>query len=263
MVLSVKATAMIFEEKLIFHPTKYPAGNWETQERQPCAIEEVHLKTSDGVSLNAWFLKGHDTRRMMIYFHGNAGHIADRYDWGCALTQVPANVLMVDYRGYGKSEGSPHEAGLYLDAESAWHFLREQKGAQEDDIWVYGKSLGGAPATHLAQRYKPGALILQSTFTSIPDMAAVIMPWAPRFLVRTQFANVEKLPAIRSPTMVIHSKEDELIPFRMAEALFGASANPYQLLSFDGYGHNDLVFAKGKDIIHAMSKMAHATLDGT
>jgi uncharacterized protein len=256
LLFTAEAAAMIFEEKLIFHPTRYPAGDWQTQDRQPCAIEEVELKTQDGVRLHAWFLKREDTSRILIYFHGNAGHIADRYDWGCALTNVPASVLMVDYRGYGKSEGSPDEAGVYLDAEAAWNFAREKKQAQTENIWLYGKSLGGAAATHLARHHTAGALVLQSTFTSIPDMADQLMSWVPQFLVRTQMANVKNLPQIQTPTMVIHSKSDDLIPFSMGESLYQAAANPYAFLTFDGYGHNDLVSARGEEIVKAMGKMA-------
>ena len=244
-----------FERALIYYPTQYPDGRWQTEGRGPCSVEDVYFSAEDGTKTHGWWLENTESPHVLIYFHGNAGSIANRYEWGCQLTQVPASVLMVEYRGYGKSEGSPGEKGFYQDADAIWTWLTQTRGVPESNIILYGKSLGGASATELALHHNPRALVLQSTFTSIPEMAKRVIPWVPKFLVQTQFDNLAKLPRITAPTLIIHSRADEIIPYAMSTANAKAAANLSGHLSFDGYGHNYLVDGRGSEIVEAIAKL--------
>lgn len=240
---------MSFDGALIFHPSKFPEGNWATEGRGPCTAEDIYFTAEDGIQTHAWFLKNDASDKVLVYYHGNAGSIADRFEWGCQLTQTGASVLMVEYRGYGRSGGSPSEVGFYQDIEAVWQWLRGTAGFAPKDIVLYGKSLGGAVATELALRHEPGALVLQSTFTSIPDMAKKIFPGVPKFLVPTKMDSLKKLPGIDCPVMVIHSQQDEIVPFEMGQSLAKATQNLHAFAHYKGYGHNDLVMGKGEDIV--------------
>ncbi|MBT6178425.1 MAG: alpha/beta fold hydrolase, partial [Deltaproteobacteria bacterium] len=143
---------MSFDGALIFYPSLYPEGNWETQGRGSCAAEDVFFEAEDGVTTHGWFLKNESSDKVLVYYHGNAGSIADRFEWGCQLTQAGVSVLMVEYRGYGKSSGKPSEKGFYRDIEAVWQWLTGAAGFSSHDIVLYGKSLGGAVATELALR---------------------------------------------------------------------------------------------------------------
>jgi len=247
--LVLGAFAVSFDSALIFYPSRFPEGNWQTQGRGPCTAEDVFFTAEDGVKTHGWYLQNPSSKKVIVYYHGNAGSIADRFEWGCDLSGAGASVLMVEYRGYGKSEGKPGEKGFYKDVEAVWTWLTKTAGFSAQDIVLYGKSLGGAMATELAKRHGPAALILQSTFTSIPDMASKIFPGLPQFLVPTKMESAKKLSAIDSPVMVIHSHQDEVIPFAMGQELAAKAKNLHGFVEFSGYGHNDLITGKGEEIV--------------
>ena len=253
--LMIGGMVVFFEESLIYFPTKYPIGNWNTSNRKPCGIEDVYFEAADGVKTHGWFLERPKSDRVLVYFHGNAGSIADRYEWGCQLVQSGASVLMVEYRGYGRSEGRPGEAGFYEDAEAVWTWLLEKRGYLAHQIVLYGKSLGGAVAAELALRHPPGALILQSTFTSIPEMAKRVVPFVPKFLIRTRFDTQMKVPNIACPILVIHSEADEIVPFAMGERLANAAPNLKEFMRFSSYGHNDLIWNEAASIIAGIRRL--------
>jgi hypothetical protein len=240
---------MLFENRFIYFPSRYPEGSWERARRGPVPIEDVWLAASDGVRLHAWFVRGAAPTVTILFFHGNAGNVSDRLDWLIEVAGLPADVLALDYRGYGRSEGRPSEAGLYQDAEAAYRWLTEERRVPPARLVLYGKSLGGGPACELAARRPARALILQSTFTNVPDMARVALPFMPRALVRTRFDNLAKVARITVPTLIVHSRDDEMIPFAMAERLHGAAAGPKRLAAFRGAGHNELIPLQGKKLI--------------
>ena len=152
--------------------------------------------------------------------------------------ELGLSTLIIDYRGYGLSDGKPSEEGTYLDAESAWNYLIEERGLQADDIIIFGRSLGGGVATWLAKNKQPAALIIESTFTSITDIASSLYPYMPvRLLGQIRYENINRIAAIRSPLLIIHSREDELIPFSHAEALYQQAEEPKTFLEISG-GHN-------------------------
>ena len=242
-----------FLERLMIY---YPLNDhhFETP-KNPLEPEEIFWEAKDGVKTHGWFLKNPSSDDVLVYFHGNAGSISGRYPWAIELMQAGVSVLMVEYRGYGRSEGEPSEAGIYADADAVWRWLTEERKVAPEKIILYGKSLGGGPATHLAVSFRPKALVLQSTFTSIPDMAKRVLPLVPRFLIQTQFDNESKLPNVEVPTLIIHSRADDLIPFEQSERNVRAAKNLVSHLVFDGYGHNNLVSNEGPAIVEAISSL--------
>jgi len=234
---AVLAGIMIFEDKLIYFPTVGGVG--------PSPGEEVTLTAADGVRLHAWYLPHPQARATILHLHGNAGNLEDRRDLVRDLQALGVNVFAVEWRGYGKSEGKPSEAGLYKDARAAWDWLLTKTTA--DKIVIHGESLGGGPACDLATQVPCGGLILQSTFTSIPDMAPRAVPLFPKFLVRTKYDNLAKVAKIPCRKLFLHSRADEMIPFDMGEALYAAAAEPKEHAWFDGVGHNEMSVTRAKE----------------
>ena len=207
--------------------------------------EDVSLHTADGVTLHGWWVPAQSARGTVLLLHGNAGNISHRLGYLAMFSRLGYAVLIFDYRGYGRSGGSPGEDGTYRDAEAAWQHLAEARKLKARDIVIVGESLGGGVATWLAVKYPPRALILASTFTSVPDLGARIYPWLPvRLLARIEYANLDRIRQIDVPVLIAHSRGDDIIPFAHGEALFDAARAPKQLLVMSG-GHNDgFLFAR-------------------
>lgn len=238
------------ERPFIYRPMRWPEGEWlllpESGEAEN--VREVSF-LSGRFRLYAWHFFADSAkmspspRGVLLWLHGNAGNITHRYVLAQRLCrELGLDVLVFDYRGYGKSEGRPSENGIYADAEAAWGYLRENCEWTEKKIWLFGKSLGGAPAAYLAERYQPSGLILQSTFTSIPDMVPHTLPLVPRFLIRSRMETLARVKKITCPKLIIHGQRDEVIPYEMGERLFTAAAKPKIWLGIDAAGHNDLEF---------------------
>ncbi len=223
---------VFFEESLIFYPARGGVG--------PSPGQDVFLTTSDGVKIHGWYVTHPEAKAAILYLHGNAGNIEIRRDVLEGLRQLPANVLLIDYRGYGNSEGRPSEVGIYRDARAAYDWLAARTPPER--IVVFGKSLGGAPACELAAGVPVGGLIVQSSFTRATDMASIVMPFLPgaRFLVRSKFDTIGKVARIRCPKLFIHAVDDDLIPFSMARRLYDAAAEPKEHAWFDSGGHGGL-----------------------
>jgi fermentation-respiration switch protein FrsA (DUF1100 family) len=176
-------------------------------------FEDVWLKANDGVKTHGWFVPGASSRTV-LYFHGNAGNISHRLYTIQQLHELGLSVLIVDYRGYGQSEGKPLEKGIYKDAEAAWTYLTSVRGISSNDIVLFGRSLGASVAAWLAAKNAPAALIVDSAFTSVPDVAADVYPWLPvRLLSRFQHATGSYVVEADAPILVVHSRNDERINF--------------------------------------------------
>jgi len=221
--------AMIFfpERKLVATP-----ADWGLE------YQDVSLETEDAVRLHGWFIPHRDSSRVVLFLHGNAGNISHRRDSVAIFHRLGLNVLIFDYRGYGNSQGKPSEGGLYADAHAAWQYLVREKGFVPSQITIFGRSLGGAVAGQLAAQVQPGAVILESTFSSARDMANAVFPALSRLVpMRFDFATVERIKQVTSPVLVIHSEEDEIIPFRLGQRVYRAANSPKTLLKIHG-GHN-------------------------
>lgn len=202
---------------------------------------DVWLRTEDGVRIYARYYERDPKLPTLLYLHGGAGNLAGRSDRLELFSNLGANLLAVEYRGYGPSEGTSSEAGLVQDASAAYAWLRER--TEPNKIVPFGESLGGGPATWLALGRQVGGLILLSTSTSAPELASHYMPWLPtRLLVRTRFENLRRLKHVLVPTLFIHSRTDEVVPFSMAESLWRAAHGRKQHLWLDGVGHNETFY---------------------
>ncbi len=253
---------MLFEEKLIYFPEKYPGGIWEVQ-KQPVVegqivpeIEDCWFIAKDGVNLHGWYctpvrikdgsFSPLNADMLLLFFHGNAGNLTYRYDMIRILMAIPVKVFIIDYRGYGKSQGRPSEKGIYLDAQAAWDYLILKRSVSSEHIVLFGKSLGGAVAVDLATRVRPAGLIVQSSFTSVPDMARAILPFSPTFLIRTKMDSIRKIPKLGFPKLFIHSPADEIVPYRLGRRLFEAASEPKQFFEIPGAPHNETYLVGGK-----------------
>ena len=238
-------TVMPLEDRFIFRPKRvgHPAG----------LGADVHVKTADGLALHARYALRAYAYFNVLYLHGSRGNLATRpapLRWLCFAN---ANVLGLDYRGYGKSEGKPSEAGLCCDAQAAYDWLAAR--ALPSSIVVVGEGLGAGPACDLARTRNVGALVLISAFTNLPELAAARYPLAPtRWLVRSQFDNLTKVAAVTVPKLFIHSRADERVPFAMGERLYAAAAEPKSALWLDRMKHDELWGDTGEMLARALGQ---------
>jgi len=235
-----------FEHSQVYHPYRQHEGSPAELGR---AFEDVRFKTDDGVELHGWFFPSNtNSSRAPLAFlicHGNAGNISHRLGLCEALLETGASVFLFDYRGYGQSEGRPGEQGTYRDAQAA-HAWLGRKGFRGEKVIVFGESLGGGVASELALREAVGAIVLQSTFTSIPDVGAELFPWLPvRWLSSIKYHTRTKLPQVNVPVLVMHSREDDLIRFHHAEKNFAAANEPKFFCELRG-SHNDAAWESGE-----------------
>jgi fermentation-respiration switch protein FrsA (DUF1100 family) len=234
------------QDKLLY----YPGVGRElvaTPERVGLSFEDLAIRTEDGETLHAWWIPARHARGAVIVFHGNAGNISHRLDYGVMFDRLGFSTLLVEYRGYGRSSGSPSEQGSYRDAAASWQWLTQTKGIPAGDVVLFGESLGGAVAAWLAARERPRALVLASTFTSVPDLAAQLYPFLPvRLLSRYEYNTLDALPRIQAPVLVAHSPSDDIVPYSHGERLFAAAQEPKSFLELSG-GHNDgFVFTRAE-----------------
>jgi fermentation-respiration switch protein FrsA (DUF1100 family) len=229
---------MLFEESLIFFPSRYPDGNWEPRE---LAFEDAWFMTADGTPLHGWYAPVARPRAHVLFAHGNAGHLADRADLLRFLQRdLRVAVLAFDYRGYGRSQGRPSEAGILLDACAARDWLAKRAQLPADGIVLMGESIGGAVMVDVAAADGARGLILENTFTSLPDVAAYHFPWLPmRMLLRTRLDSAAKIGRYRGPLLECHGTADTIVPFALGQRLYEAAHEPKQLVAIPGGDHND------------------------
>jgi hypothetical protein len=200
--------------------------------------EDVTFATPTGVRLHGWFIPRAGSRRVLLFFHGNAGNISHRGDSVAIFHRLGLNVFIFDYRGYGRSQGEPSEDGLYEDAASAWRYVTETRGVAPRDVIGFGRSLGAAVAADLASHERPGLLILESSFSSARDLADAVLPLVSRLVVlRYGFDTEARMPRVACPVLVLHSPEDEMIPFRLGEKVYRAANPPKAFVRLTG-DHN-------------------------
>ena len=234
-VLLLNLAMFFFQEHMIFFPHQ---GIAETPADWGLEYEDVVIHTSDGVQLHGWYIPNRHAQQTLLFFHGNAGNISQRGDSIKIFHRLGLNVFIPDYRGYGKSKGKPSETGLYHDAHAAWQYLLSDKGLQQDNIIIFGRSLGGAVATKLAADVQPRGLILESVFSSISDMAQSVLPGLARLLVlRFNFDNQAMIKQVHGPVLFLHSPDDDIIPYEQGNKVFLAANEPKTFIPLQG-DHN-------------------------
>jgi fermentation-respiration switch protein FrsA (DUF1100 family) len=243
--LIVASFAFVFglrwlESAMTFHPIRIAVGSAP----RPAGAEDVWITTDDNVRLHAWFFKSRrgPSAATVIYFHGNGGNITNVSWVAESLSARGFDTLLLDYRGYGQSEGeSRDEQGLYSDGDAAFNYIVSQKGVEPGRVVLYGQSLGTVVATDVATRHRCGALILESGLSSAASVASQKLPWLPgwlHFLGRNRFESAEKLKKITTPVLITHGDPDLVLPTDEAHTLFAAANEPKKLLIFRGAGHN-------------------------
>ena len=242
-----------FEGANLYIPSRIPSGVLPGS--FGLASEDVALRAGDGVKLSALYLPAAAFRPaprakpvdgplasahwVLLYCHGNAGNLTHRLLKANIFHRLGLGVLLFDYRGYGRSEGRPAEQGTYADAEAAWNFLTQVKKIPPERIIIYGESLGCAVAVETARRHRARAVILESPFTSVADMADVVFPHVPlRWIVTYRYDNLSKISGIGAPLLVMHSRNDDIVPFAMGRRLFEAAADPKIFFEMKG-DHNE------------------------
>ena len=245
------AFVYVFQARLIYFPDR---SVYTTPQARGLAFETVRLHTDDGVELDAWYVPAEPARGVLLFCHGNAGNISHRLESLAVFHNLGLSTLIFDYRGYGRSTGDPTEEGTYRDAAAAWRYLVGSRGISPDRVVLFGRSLGAAVAIWLATQHKSAALIVESSFTSVPELAAQVYPWLPvRWLARFRYNNLDRIAQLDVPLLVVHSREDEIIPYHHGRRLFDAARGHKQLLVIRG-GHNDGVRASGAEYFNGLDR---------
>ncbi|MEM7737466.1 MAG: alpha/beta fold hydrolase [Deinococcota bacterium] len=230
------------EPRLVYIPTPLPGGQYATTpDMVGLPYERLELITADGTRVVSWLLlQDEPDRPWLMYFHGNGGTLPGYLSFTQTLYDLGVNVLMLEYRGYGESEGSPSEQGLYQDAQAAYDALIA-RDVQPEQIILYGFSLGTGVATYLASQVPVAGMILEAPYTSLPDAArAAYGPLLPTFLMRNRFESLARIEDINVPLLVMHASNDRVIPFEQGQTLFAAANDPKTFVTLEG-GHNTLV----------------------
>jgi fermentation-respiration switch protein FrsA (DUF1100 family) len=244
----------LMQPRMVFFPVRELAA---TPQDWGMPYQDVSLRTRDGIQLHGWYIPHAGASHTLLFLHGNAGNISHRGDSLRIFHRLGLNVLILDYRGYGRSEGRPSEAGLYQDAEAGWRYLMDERGLAPGQVVLFGRSLGAVVAAWLAARLEgsdgPAALIMESGFSSAADVARDAYPLL-HWLVplRYRFDATAQLRKVRCPVLVLHSVEDEIIPFALGDKLYSAANPPKRLWRMQG-DHNGGFLLSQPEYEHALA----------
>jgi fermentation-respiration switch protein FrsA (DUF1100 family) len=250
------------ESRFIFFPDKRIA---ETPRDRGLAYEEITFQTEDGLNLNGWWIPGTGSPLTILWFHGNGGNISHRLD-NITLRHdlLGTNIFIFDYREYGRSEGRASEEGTYQDGEAAIRYLQSRRDIDPTKIVFLGESLGSAVAVEMATRHDCAALILESPFLSIPEMAKASFPFLPiGSFLQTRYDTLSKVGQVRAPLLIVHGENDEIVPFRHGQRLFEAAREPKEFYSIKGAHHNDLYLVGGTAYLETLDRFLSKVIGDT
>jgi fermentation-respiration switch protein FrsA (DUF1100 family) len=248
------------QDRLIFYPNMPSRELTASPADIGLEYDSVFITTDDQLSLHGWFVPAIEGKGVLLFFHGNAGNISHRLDSLRIFHGIGLSTLIIDYRGYGKSEGKVSEQGTYFDAQAAWKYLTEKRGVSAEKIIVFGRSLGAAIAAYSSAENTPGGLILESAFTSVPDMAAKLYPIFPvRLLSRYDYNTRGYIGSIKCPVLIIHSPTDEIIPYENGRKLYDAASEPKSFLEIYG-SHNEGFLLSGKKYTKGLKEFTEQAL---
>jgi fermentation-respiration switch protein FrsA (DUF1100 family) len=209
-------------------------------------FEDVTFRTDDGVKLTGWYVPADESKPTILFCHGNGGNMMHRLDSINIFNNLGLNCFIFDYRGYGQSRGRPTEEGTYVDAAASYRYLTEDKMVQPQDIIIFGRSLGGSIAAQLATNVKAQSLVIESSFTSYVDIGERFYPYMPvRWFAAFGYKTAEYIRDVECPVMIIHSRNDEIIPFELGLELYEIANEPKRIVEING-SHNDGFLISGE-----------------
>ena len=242
------------EHRIIYHPEKYPEGNWNTSS-STVLKEDIYFIAGDGERLHGWYVSSKGSNATLLWFHGNAGNITHRLGNIEMLKPLNLDIFIFDYRGYGKSEGEPNEEGIYLDSQAAYDWLVKEKKITPKKIILFGRSLGGICAVEVASKNPAAGVILESVFPSAGKMAKKLFPILPLgWAIKSRFDAIGKVPNLKLPKLFLHGTRDEIVPYKLGRELFSAAAEPKTFYDIEGAGHNDTFLVGGGMYFHAIDQ---------
>ena len=245
------------QDRMLYFPER---GILTTPKDNGLEYEEVSFTTGDNVTISGWYVPSENERGVLLFCHGNAGNISHRMESIGVFHCLGLSVLIFDYRGYGNSGGRPSEKGTYRDAEAAWQYLIDVKRKSPDRIILFGRSLGAAIAAECARKHNPAGIILESGFLSVPEMGVHHYPWIPvRLLSKFNYATGDKIKSVTCPKLIVHSPDDEIVPFEHGRKLFEKVGQPREFLQIKG-GHNEGFLISGDLYVKGLEKFLHQCL---
>lgn len=257
------AFLLLFENKIIFYPVRYPDGYWNP-ESTGIPAQDIYFKAEDGVKLHGWFIPAPNAVATLLWFHGNAGNLSHRLDNIHRLKPLNLNIFIFDYRGYGRSEGEPDEEGIYKDSRAAYKKVLEMEGVSVDSLFLFGRSLGGICAIETAVNHPARGLILESVFTNAADMSRQVFPLIPLgWAIRSKLDAVGKVPHLKLAKLFLHGTQDEIVPYDLGRKLFEQAGEPKTFYPIEGAGHNDTYILGGVGYYDAWSRFINETLQNS
>jgi fermentation-respiration switch protein FrsA (DUF1100 family) len=245
-------------DQLVFYPMRYPQGDWDSQAES--GAQDIWVTTRDGVRLSAWWFPKAGSRFATLFLHGNAGNVTHRVDHAEAIRAAGSAVLVLDYRGYGKSQGHPNERGLQLDAEAAYDSVL-RLGYEPSRMVIHGESLGSAVAVELASRRPCVGLVLEAPFASLSEMAGKVVPILGPLVVHG-YNTKAIIGRIGCPLFVMHGDADEIVPFSQGQVVFAAANEPKHFWRVSSAHHNDLLTVAGDEYIPQLRSFYSSLLEG-
>lgn len=243
-----------FQNSMMYHPSEQI---YQTPGAIQLEYEDVYFKSGNGDELHGWFIPATPSRATILLSHGNAGNISDRLETLRILNNLNLNVLIYDYSGYGKSEGSPSEQTTYDNVLGAWSFLTDERKISSNSIILMGRSLGGPVAAWLATQHEPAGLILESTFTSAVNLGTEIYPFLPvRLMMKFTYPTADYLRKNSAPVLIMHSMDDQLVPFHHGKELYENANPPKTFVEMNGAHGNAHVFT-GQEYVNALDEFVN------
>jgi uncharacterized protein len=260
LVLILVASFYLFYPRVESFFIYFPQSHFDfSPEEFRLQYKEAYFNTEDAKRLHGWFFPGEKDGPVILHFHGNAGNISHRLDLVQPFLRKGLSLFLIDYRGFGKSSGRPSEPGLYKDGLAAWSYLVEKEGIAPERIMLHGHSIGAAVAIEVALQKKVRGLVIESAFTSTKDMAktmALFALFSPVF--PAHYNNLEKIPLVSAPKLVIHGDRDEIVPFAMGQKLFEAATDPKFFYPVKDAGHNDVFIVGGEKYFEIFADFARS-----
>jgi fermentation-respiration switch protein FrsA (DUF1100 family) len=249
----------VLDRFFVYHPDPWNDQDWKARSGLP--LEDVWFQSSDGTKLFGWYVEQAATSAVVLWCHGNAGNIINRLENLRELYRLGLSVFLFDYRGYGRSHGSPSEEGLYQDAFGAYDYLTRTRMIRPERIVLFGRSLGAAVAAEVASHKPAAGLILESPFPSIEAVAKFHYGGVPvHWLISAEFRLIDRLPQLSLPKLIVHGDQDEIIPIELGRQVFEAAKPPKSFYVIKGADHNNTYYVGGEPYFHRFVEFVQSAI---